>query len=78
MTIINQETWNAYIPGEVPEGCTYEQFCAAREAMWKEQDRDDNIASLKECKSLYDYTKHPETKQLMTELMELIIKEIRG
>lgn len=37
MSQISCELWQAYLPGEMPPDCTYEQFCAARDAMWKNE-----------------------------------------
>lgn len=39
MSQISTKLWKAFLPGEPPPGCTYEQFCAARDMYWSRQDK---------------------------------------
>lgn len=76
--MISQEVWADYLPGTVPDGCTYEQFCIARDMVEKEQAVEWNVNHIKQCKELHDTTKSEDTKQLMSQLIAISVKEIRN
>ena len=78
MTTISQEIWAEMLPGQVPENCTYEQFCAARDTIEKEQIIDRNIIDIQKYQKFHQWTKSPETKSIMEQLIAISVEEIRS
>ena len=75
--MINQDLWSDFLPGEVPPDCTYEQFSAAREAIWQQEGFDYNIELVHKYKKIYDTTESTETKELMQKLLTIVLGEVR-
>lgn len=79
MTTITQEMWTGDgLPGEVPEGCTYQQYLAAYTVVERERTLEDNIHLIKKFQSLHEHTKSEETKSLMELLIGESVEEIRS
>lgn len=72
---MSQKLWEAYILGEMPEGCTYEQFCAGREFVWKKEDRDFLVSYIQQLQKLLksenDLVREYAEKQIEWSLEEL-------
>lgn len=58
---ISDAQWNHYFPDHPkPPELSYKTFCALREALWAEEDREDDIQSLGDIQQIQRKSKQPE------------------
>lgn len=65
MVVISTALWQSFLPGGMPDGCTYEQFSTARDLTWREENLEWLANYLTECYKLYNTTKNQTIKQIV-------------
>lgn len=76
MSLITAELWRAYLPGDMPEATTYEQFTAAREVMFNEKDKADSLTYLNQLRETITACENETVLEYLEQELEKTVKEL--
>lgn len=76
--MISEDLWKEFLPGEPPEGVTVEQFWAARDMVWGEEELQNSTDFLQKLKGMHESTKSSDTKYILEQMMVNEINTIKS